>query len=104
MTGVITATLGAMSTPFATFFLVLFVAHLAGFSWLGLKRRQWYYLALVVTFALLSAAFGVLLLAPEWRAGGQPVHLWLRFAAWGAAAVSISWTIARRVADKRRRD
>lgn len=86
-----------MSTPLASALLVLFLAHLGGFAWLGAKRREWYYLALIVTFALLSASFGLLLFAPEWRSGGTPVYLWVRYAAWASAALSISWTAARRL-------
>lgn len=75
--------------------MLLFAAHLAGFAVLGLRRRQWYYLALVVTFGLLTGSFALRLFAPGLDAGGEPLHLWLRYAAWGAAAVSISWTALR---------
>ncbi|MBL38535.1 MAG: hypothetical protein CMP07_09005 [Xanthomonadales bacterium] len=81
--------------------LALFLAHLVGFSILGVKRREWYYLALVTTFGLLSAAFATLLFAPDVQAGGHALHRLLRFAAWAAAAVSISWT-ALRVLTRRR--
>lgn len=81
--------------------LVLFLAHLAGFVIVGLKRRQWYYLALVTTFALLSAAFAVRLFAPGVHLGQFPLHLLFRMAAWGAAAVSISWTLVRLIARRR---
>lgn len=75
--------------------LALFLAHLAGFAILGIRRREWYYLALVVTFGLLSAAFATLLFVPDIQAGGYALHRLLRFAAWAAAAVSISWTALR---------
>ncbi len=75
--------------------MLLFAAHLAGFSILGLRRREWYYLALVMTFGLLTGAFALRLLAPGLEVGGAPLYLWLRYAAWVAAAVSISWTATR---------
>jgi len=83
--------------------LALFLAHLAGFAILGLKRRQWYYLALVTTFALLSASFATLLFAPEVHVGGYALHRLLRITAWAAAAVSISWTAARMLRTSNRR-
>jgi len=58
----------------------------------------------VITFALLSASFALVLLAPDWRAGGLAVHQWLRFGGWGAAAVSISWAAARRLGRRAARD
>ncbi len=93
-----------MSTPLASALLVLFLAHLGGFAWLGARRREWYYLALVVTFALLSASFGLMLFTPEWHADGTPVYLWVRYAAWASAALSISWTAARRLGRRRAGD
>lgn len=83
--------------------LVLFLAHLAGFAVLGLKRRQWYYLALVTTFALLSASFATLLFAPDVDVAGYALHRLLRTIAWAAAAVSISWTAARMLGISNRR-
>lgn len=82
--------------------LVLFLAHLVGFSILGLKRREWYYLALVVTFSLLTAAFATLLIAPDAQIGGIALHQMLRYFGWAAAAVSISWTALRALGRKRR--
>lgn len=84
-----------METPIAALLLALFLIHLAGFTVLGLKRRQWYYLALVTTFGLLSAAFATLLFAPDFQTGGYVLHRLLRIAAGAAAAVSISWTALR---------
>lgn len=49
--------------------LALFLVHLAGFVILGLVRREWYYQFLVTTFALLTAAFAMLVFAPEIQAG-----------------------------------
>lgn len=94
--------LDGMSPILAGALLVLFLVHLAAFARLGLKRREPYYLALVVTFALLSAAFATLLLAPQAMAGSWPLHRVFRVAAWAAAAVSISWTVARAVRRRRR--
>ena len=80
--------------PYAlnVFLVVLFSIHLVVFARLGLKRRQMYYLALVVTFTLLTASFGLRLVAPEWQVGATAVHQWLRYLAWCSAAISISWT------------
>jgi len=82
--------------------LIVFSIHLLAFAYLGLRRRQGYYAALVVTFGLLSAATAARLWAPDaivvgevsWAGG-------LRMAAWPAAAVSIAWTIARIVQRRR---
>ena len=84
-----------MQNAIPALLLALFLAHLIGFAILGFKRREWYYLALVTTFGLLSAAFATLLFAPDAQAGGYALHRLLRFAAWAAAAVSISWTALR---------
>lgn len=81
--------------------LLLFLAHLVGFSILGIKRREWYYLALVVTFGLLTAAFATLLIAPQAQIGGIALHQMLRYFAWAAAAVSISWTVIRAIGRRR---
>jgi len=75
--------------------MLLFGAHLAGFAVLGWRRREWYYLALVMTFGLLTASFALRLFASDLESSGMPLHLWLRYAAWVAAALSISWTALR---------
>lgn len=90
-----------MTNTIHALLLLLFLAHLVGFAILGLRRRQWYYLALVTTFALLSAAFATLLVAPEAQAGGLALHRLFRFAGWAAAAVSISWTALRALGRRR---
>lgn len=84
-------------TPLVTsLLLVLFVVHLVVFATLGLKRRQGYYIALVVTFGLLSAAMATRLLVPDWVLANElALHQALRMAAWPAAAVSIAWTLVR---------
>ena len=84
--------------------LVVFLVHLGAFAVLGLRRRQVYYLSLVVTFSLLSAAMAARLWAPEVRVAGQ-VELAgaLRLGAWAAAVVSIGWTVARIRARRRAR-
>lgn len=73
----------------------VFAIHLVAFSVLLARRRQAYYVALVLTFSLLTAAFSMRLLgwAPQW--GGLGLDQWLRYAAWVSAAVSVSWTAAR---------
>lgn len=75
--------------------MLLFAAHLVGFTVLGLRRRQWYYLALMLTFGLLTASFAFKLFAPTQAWAGLAAYLWLRYLAWAAAAVSISWTAMR---------
>lgn len=85
-----------METLASIALLVVFLVHLVAFAVLGLRRRQGYYVALVVTFALLSLAVGLRLVAPDLGADtGLRMHEMLRYAAWGAAAVSISWTLGR---------
>lgn len=83
--------------------LVVFLVHLVVFAILGLRRRQGYYLALVVTFSLLSAATAFRLWWPELTLGEWLVSQVLRAAAWLAAAVSISWALARSVSRRRAR-
>ena len=92
-----------MDAWLSTLLLIVFAVHLVAFAVLGMRRRQWYYLALVVTFFLLCASFGLRLAAPDWAVGGVAVFQWSRWAAWVAAAVSLSWT-AVRVVRRRRGD
>ncbi len=76
--------------------LVVFLVHLIAFAVLGVRRRQAYYVALVVTFALLSATMVVRLLAPDLEpVAGIGLDQVLRVGAWVAAAVSITWTLLR---------
>ena len=85
-----------MTATSTTILLLIFLIHLVAFAVLGLRRRQPYYLALVVTFALLSASMAVRLFAPERALGGDlALQDALRLAAWPAAAVSIGWTLLR---------
>ncbi len=85
-----------MNSPLTVLLLVVFLVHLGAFAVLWFRRRQGYYIALVVTFALLSLAVGLRLAAPDLEGGnGVRVHEMLRFAAWGAAVISISWTLTR---------
>ena len=87
-----------------TLLLLVFVVHLAAFIVLGLRRRQPYYLSLILTFSLLSGAMAVRLFAPGWTvAGDLELAHGLRMAAWAAAAVSIGWTLLRLRARRRRR-
>lgn len=74
---------------------VLFGAHLVAFVRIGLKKKEVYYLALVATFSLLTLSFGIRIMAPDWQLGPLAVHEGLRYLAWMAAAVSISWTAFR---------
>ena len=76
--------------------LVIFLVHLAAFAVLGSRRRQLYYAALVVTFGLLSGAMAARLFPGELAVvDGIGLAMLLRYGAWGAAAVSISWTLLR---------
>ncbi|MEE4279788.1 MAG: hypothetical protein V2I82_15080 [Halieaceae bacterium] len=84
-----------MSELLAYALMVLFALHLLGFLVLGIRRRQAYYLSLILTFSLLTASFASYLYAPEWDAGGLPLFQLLRYLAWIAAAVSVSWTLTR---------
>ncbi|MDT8409679.1 MAG: hypothetical protein RQ741_08785 [Wenzhouxiangellaceae bacterium] len=77
--------------------LALFAVHLAVFVVLGLRRRQWYYLATVLTFSLLCASLGLQLFAPTVGFGDWPLHRLVRHIAWVSAAVSIVWTLLRLV-------
>ncbi len=90
---------------FTALLLVIFLIHLVAFVILGLRRRQLYYLALVVTFSLLSAAAAVRLLAPDLAVTRElALEEALRMAALAAASVSIGWTLVRlgsRVAARR---
>lgn len=90
-----------MTDTMQALLLLLFLAHLVGFAILGLRRRQWYYLALVTTFGLLSAAFAARLFAPELRVEGFALDHLFRVAGWVAAAVSISWTLLRALRRRR---
>jgi len=75
--------------------LTVFCVHLVAFAALWFRRRQGYYIALVVTFALLSASAGLRLSGGAPEIAGRSLDVWLRFGAWAAAAVSISWTLLR---------
>jgi hypothetical protein len=90
-----------MGDVVAWLLMLLFAAHLAGFLVLGVRRRQWYYAALVVTFTLLTGSFALLLFAPDWTLAGLPAYVSTRYAAWAAAAVTLSWTAARMLARRR---
>lgn len=84
-----------MNNPALVALLVVFLVHLVAFAVLGLRRREGYYLALVVTFALLSVSIGARLIAPDIALGNWPLHQLIRYTAWVAAAISITWTISR---------
>ena len=85
-----------MNVALSIALLIVFLVHLIAFVVLGLRRRQGYYIALVITFALLSAAVGVRLIAPELGGANEwKFHEMLRYSAWAAAMVSISWKLFR---------
>jgi len=91
----------AMSSSITAALIVLFAIHLIAFARLGLKRREPYYAALVMLFALLTASFGLRLLAPEAVVGGIEVYRVLRMLAWISAAITLSWTALRLIRKRR---
>lgn len=91
-----------MRPSLAFLLMLLFAAHLAGFAFLGLRRREWYYAALVLTFGLLTASFALFLLQPDWQLLGSPAYRLLRQVAWVSAAGSVSWTLWRALRRRRR--
>jgi hypothetical protein len=72
--------------------LAVFLVHLVVFAVLGLRRGQSYYIALVVTFSLLSASAAFRLWGGDREVADLSLAQWLRYAAWAAALVSITWT------------
>lgn len=74
---------------------LVFAVHLAAFSRLWWIRGQGYYVALMITFALLTTAFALRLWEGIPAVAGQPIDRWIRYGAWAAAAVSVSWTLLR---------
>lgn len=91
-----------MNDTFSWFLLVVFLIHLIVFARLAIRRREGYYVALVTTFGLLVASNAVRLMAPELEVFERALFQWLRWTAWLAALVSISWGIRRYI--QRRRD
>ncbi|MBB6086633.1 hypothetical protein [Wenzhouxiangella marina] len=83
--------------------LAVFFIHLLVFARLGLKRREFYYLALVVTFTLLCASILLRMFAPELALGSWNLAWVLRVGAWLSALVSISWTLSRILRRRRER-
>lgn len=92
-----------MSSYWAWALMLLFAAHLAGFLVLAVRRRQAYYLALVLTFSLLTASFALYLAAPAATFAGLPVYRFVRYLSWASAAASLTWTGLRLRARLRRR-
>ena len=86
-----------MHDPIAAALLAVFLIHLGAFVVLGIRRRQAYYLALVLTFSLLSASYALRLFWPEASIGQQEMllHTVIRKLALIAAGLSIGWTIYR---------
>ena len=86
-----------MHDPIAAALLAVFVIHLGAFVALGIRRRQLYYLALVLTFSLLSTSYAVRLFWPEATLGGDStlLHAAIRQSALLAAGISIAWTAYR---------
>ncbi|MBK5936187.1 MAG: hypothetical protein LLP51_04675 [Halorhodospira halophila] len=79
-----------------TLLLLIFLAHVAAFGAAGLRRREPYYAATVLTFTILSASVAVRLYAPGWSVTDHlPLYELLRWLALPAAAVSIIWTVLR---------
>lgn len=84
-----------MSDWAAWLLVVVFGVHLFAFGALWFRRRQPYYIALVITFSLLTASAALRLWGESPVIAEKSLTEWLRFGAWGAAAVSISWTLLR---------
>jgi hypothetical protein len=84
-----------MNDVFLIALLAVFLVHLLVFGLLGWRRRQAYYLALVITFSLLSLSIALRLWWPDLTLGQRPLFAWLRALAWVSAAVSIGWTLTR---------
>lgn len=91
-----------MNEPVLIALLLVFVAHMAAFAWLAVARRQGYYISLVITFALLTMAIATRLAGPQLSIGEVPLHAGLRYLAWAAAAVSVTWTTGRILARTKR--
>ncbi|ABM60875.1 hypothetical protein [Halorhodospira halophila] len=85
-----------MSDHGLTALLLIFLAHVAAFGAAGVRRREPYYAATVLTFTLLSASVAARLYAPGWNVADElPLHEALRWLALPAAALSIVWTVLR---------
>ncbi len=85
-----------MSDHGLTLLLLIFLAHVVAFAAAGVRRREPYYAATVLTFTLLSGSVAARLYLPDWNmAGALPLHELLRWLALPAAAVSIVWTLLR---------
>lgn len=85
-----------MESPSTLLLFLIFLVHLLAFAILGVRRRQPYYLALVVTFAVLSAAMAARLLLPDVQVlATLALDQVLRIVALPAGAVSIGWTLMR---------
>ena len=84
-----------MTGLFSGLLLLVFVVHLVVFARLAVRRREGYYYALVVTFGLLTLSVSIRLAFPEAQWMGQTLAQWLRWSAWLAALVSISWGVGR---------
>ncbi len=75
--------------------LALFAAHLVAFGRLTWVRRQLQYAVATTTFFLLVGVFSLRLWLPDWALAGIAVHQWLRWAAWGSAAISLGLFLHR---------
>jgi hypothetical protein len=89
-----------VSTELNAALLAVFAVHLAAFGRLAWLRRERYYAVASLTFVLLVGVFALRLWAPEWELGGHPASRYLRVAAWGSAAVSLSLFVRRRARRK----
>ena len=66
-------------------------------------RGQAYHWLLSALFLLLTAAFTLRLLQPDWHVAGLPLHRLLRYMAWALAVVTIPTLIVRLIERLRRR-
>lgn len=69
--------------------LFVFLTHMPFFAWRYRRTRELRFAATTVTFALLSLAYGLRVLAPDLRMDETPLWQWVRVPAWASAAVSI---------------
>ena len=69
--------------------LFVFATHMPFFAWKWVRTRELRYAATVVTFSLLTIAYGIRVFSPEASIGGSSLFAIARVPAWASAAVSI---------------
>jgi len=79
----------------------VFATHLPFFVWRYRSTREPRHAATSVTFALLAAAYGLRIFAPEFEVAGTPLHGSIRTLALLSASVSVSMLAYHVVAIRR---